>query len=464
MAGIIAIIGRPNAGKSSLFNRLTGKRDAIVDDMPGVTRDRLYGEVEYRGREFYVIDTGGIFGEDTAFSAGIRMHVDEAVKECDAVIFLIDGQEGVTGSDEEIAEFLRRGGIEDKPVIVAVNKLDDPKHDDLMNDAYVLGFKNVVGISAMHKRGIDELLDLIADLLPEDVNGEDSVTPGPLTGEESLLTSGEIGGCKEIRLVIAGKPNVGKSSLLNRITGAERALVSPVAGTTRDPVDMAVEIDGQKFRLIDTAGLRRRAKFDGDLEYYSFVRTLAAVDRADVALLMMDANEPCTDQDKKIAAHVVRKGKGIVIVLNKWDLVSGEKAGKKADELMKKVREDMPFLSYAPVVFASALNGRGVQKIVQAVLTVNENRQKRIPTNILNRLMRDVLAFDRLPSDRKGRALKVYYCSQAESEPPTFIFFVNSPELVNTGFENHVKNKLRELEDFTGTPIRTFWRGKDKGE
>ena len=444
MAGIIAIIGRPNAGKSSLFNRLTGKRDAIVDDMPGVTRDRLYGEVEYRGREFYVIDTGGIFGEDTAFSQGIRMHVDEAVKECDAVIFLIDGQEGVTGSDEEIAEFLRRGGIEDKPVIVAVNKLDDPKHDDLMNDAYVLGFENVVGISAMHKRGIDELLDLIADLLPKDIDDEESIDAD-----------------EEIRLVIAGKPNVGKSSLLNRITGAERALVSPVAGTTRDPVDMAVEIDGQKFRLIDTAGLRRRAKFDGDLEYYSFVRTLAAVDRADIALLMMDANEPCTDQDKKIAAHVVRKGKGIVIVLNKWDLVNGD---KKADELMKKVREDMPFLSYAPVVFASALNGRGVQKIVQAVLTVNENRQKRIPTNVLNRLMRDVLAFDRLPSDRKGRALKVYYCSQAESEPPTFIFFVNSPELVNSGFENHVKNKLRELEDFTGTPIRTFWRGKDKGE
>ena len=449
MAGIIAIIGRPNAGKSSLFNRLTGKRDAIVDDMPGVTRDRLYGEFEYRGRNYYVIDTGGIFGEDTAFSQGIRMHVDEAVKECDAVIFLIDGQEGVTGSDEEIAEFLRRGGIEDKPVIVAVNKLDDPKHDDLMNDAYVLGFEHVVGISAMHKRGIDDLVELIADLLPEGVDGEESDDAG-----------------EEIRLVIAGKPNVGKSSLLNKITGAERSLVSPVAGTTRDPVDMAVEIDGQKFRLIDTAGLRRRAKFgrgasrsDGDLEYYSFVRTLAAVDRADIALLLMDANEPCTDQDKKIAAHVARKGKGIVIVLNKWDLVSGE---KKADELMKKVREDMPFVGYAPVVFASALSGRGLQKIVQAVLTVNENRQKRIPTNILNRLMRDVLAFDRLPSDRKGRSLKVYYCSQAESEPPTFIFFVNSPELVNTGFENHVKNKLRELEDFTGTPIRTFWRGKDK--
>ena len=442
MAGIIAIIGRPNAGKSSLFNRLTGKRDAIVDDMPGVTRDRLYGEFEYRGRNYYVIDTGGIFGEDTAFSQGIRMHVDEAVKECDAVIFLIDGQEGITGSDEEIAEFLRRGGIEDKPVIVAVNKLDDPKHDDLMNDAYVLGFEHVVGISAMHKRGIDELLDLVNDLLPESMDGEDD--------EDSE---------DEIRLVIAGKPNVGKSSLLNKITKSERSLVSPVAGTTRDPVDMAINIDGQNFRLIDTAGLRRRAKFDGDLEYYSFVRTLAAVDRADIALLLMDANEPCTDQDKKIAAHIVRKGKGIVIVMNKWDLVNGE---KKADELMKKIRDDMPFLNYAPVVFASALNGRGLQKIIASVLAVNENRKKRIATNMLNRLMRDVLAFDRLPSDRKGKSLKVYYCSQAESEPPTFIFFVNDPALVNTGFENHVKNKLRELEDFTGTPIRTFWRGREK--
>ena len=442
MANIIAIIGRPNAGKSSLFNRLTGKRDAIVDDIPGVTRDRLYGEFEHRGRNFYVIDTGGIFGEDTAFSSGIRAHVSEAVKECDAVIFMLDGQEGVTSSDEEIAEFLRRGGIEAKPVIVAMNKLDDPKHDDYMNDAYTLGFEHVIGISAMHKRGLDELLDMIADLLPEDSEGEET--------DESA---------DEIRLVIAGKPNVGKSSLLNKITKSERSLVSPVAGTTRDPVDMAITIDGQAFRFIDTAGLRRRAKFDGDLEYYSFVRTLAAVDRSDIALLLMDANEPCTDQDKKIAAHIVRKGKGIVIVLNKWDLVNGD---KKADELMKKVREDMPFLSYAPVVFASALNGRGLQKIIQAVLTVNANRQKRIATNQLNRLMRDVLAFDRLPSDKKGRALKVYYCSQAESEPPTFIFFVNNPELVNTGFENHVKNKLRELEDFTGTPIRTFWRGKEE--
>ncbi len=452
MPGIAAIIGRPNAGKSSLFNRLTGKRDAIVDDMPGVTRDRLYGECEHRGKNFYVIDTGGIFGEDTEFSRGIKNHVDEAVKECDLIIFMLDGRDGVTSSDEEIADFIRKAAGNSKPVIVAMNKLDDPKHDDLINDAYSLGFENVLSISALHKRGIDELLDLVTELLPEDY-GEN------FSDDEN-----------EIKLVIAGKPNVGKSSLLNKITKSERSLVSPIAGTTRDPVDMAINIDGQNFRIIDTAGLRRRSKFDGDLEYYSFVRTLAAVDRADIALLLMDAREPCTDQDKKIAAHVVQKGKGLIIILNKWDLIQagvrreevGSKSNNLADELMKKIRDDMPFLSYAPVIFASALNGRGINKIIQTVLTVNENRKKRIATNLLNRLMRDVLAFDRLPSDKKGRALKVYYCSQADALPPTFIFFVNKPELVNSSFENHVKNKLRELEDFTGTPVRTFWRGKDK--
>ena len=442
MPGIVAIIGRPNAGKSSLFNRLTGTKEAIVDDMPGVTRDRLYGECEHNNKNFYVIDTGGIFGEDTAFSAGIKAHVDEAVKECDVIIFLLDGHDGVTSSDEEIADFIRKASGNTKPVIVAMNKLDDPKHDDLVNDAYVLGFENVLPVSAVHKRNIYELLDLVTELLPPE--------------DENNFSEGS----NEIRLVIAGKPNVGKSSLLNKITKSERSLVSPIAGTTRDPVDMSINIDGQDFRFIDTAGLRRRAKFDGDLEYYSFVRTLAAVDRADIALLLMDATEPCTDQDKKIAAHVAKKGKGLIFVVNKWDLINSE--NNKADELIKKIRDDMPYFNYAPIIFASALNGRGIGKIIQTVLAVNQNRNKRIATNILNRLMRDVLAFDRLPSDKKGRALKVYFCSQADALPPSFIFFVNKPELVTSSFENHVKNKLRELEDFTGTPVRTFWRGKER--
>ena len=433
---LVAIIGRPNVGKSSLFNRLIGRREAIVDGVPGVTRDRIYGEAEWRGRSFYVIDTGGILGEESAFSAGIRAHVDEAIRECDAIVMLIDGQAGVTPPDQEVARLLRRS---QKPVIVAVNKLDDVKHDDNALDAYALGFERVLGISALHKRNLEDLLDLLLELLPAKETEEE--------------------GGDEVRLAIVGRPNVGKSSLLNRLAGAERALVSPVAGTTRDPVDTSVTLEGRPFRLIDTAGLRRRGRMDSSLEYYSFVRTLAAVDRSDVALLLMDAAEPCTDQDKKVAAHVVEKGKGLVLVLNKWDLVSGDRPG---DRMTRRVRDDMPFLAWAPIVFASALSGRGVGKIAPAVLSVQENRRRRIPTNVLNRLMRDVLAFDRLPSNRRGKTLKIYYCLQAEPAPPTFIFFVNDPDIVDAAFENHVRKELRALADFTGSPIRVFWRGKDR--
>ena len=433
---IAAIVGRPNVGKSSLFNRLIGRRESIVDDAPGVTRDRIYGEAEWRGRSFYVIDTGGILGEESAFSAGIRAHVEAAIEECDAVVMVLDGQAGVTAADEEVAHLLRRSR---KPVIVAANKLDDIKHDDSANEAYELGFEHVVPISALHKRNLEDLLDLLTELLPDEKPQEEATD--------------------EVRLAIVGKPNVGKSSMLNGLAGAERSLVSPVAGTTRDPVDTAVTLEGQRFRIVDTAGLRRRGRMDSALEYYSFVRTLAAVDRCDVALLLMDAQDPCTDQDKKIAAHVVEKGKGLVLILNKWDLVTGERPG---DKLTKRIRDDMPFLSWAPILFTSARSGRGLQRIAQTVLAVREARRRRIPTNVLNRLMRDVLAFDRLPSNRKGRSLRIYYCSQADTEPPTFIFFVNEPDIVNTAFENHVRNELRRLQDFTGTPLRVFWRGKEK--
>ena len=433
---IAAIVGRPNVGKSSLFNRLIGRRESIVDDAPGVTRDRIYGEAEWRDRSFYVIDTGGILGEESAFSAGIRAHVEAAIEECDAVVMVLDGQAGVTAADEEVAHLLRRSR---KPVIVAANKLDDLKHDDNANEAYELGFEHVVPISALHKRNLEDLLDLLTELLPNDKLQEEATD--------------------EVRLAIVGKPNVGKSSMLNGLAGAERSLVSPVAGTTRDPVDTAVTLEGQRFRIVDTAGLRRRGRMDSALEYYSFVRTLAAVDRCDVALLLMDAQDPCTDQDKKIAAHVVEKGKGLVLILNKWDLVTGDRPG---DKLTKRIRDDMPFLSWAPILFTSAKSGRGLQRIAQTVLAVREARRRRIPTNVLNRLMRDVLAFDRLPSNRRGRSLRIYYCSQADTEPPTFIFFVNEPDIVNTAFENHVRNELRRLQDFTGTPLRVFWRGKEK--
>ena len=433
---LIAIIGRPNVGKSSLFNRLIGRREAIVDDTPGVTRDRIYGSAEWRGKSFYVVDTGGILGEESAFSAGIEAHVNEAISECDALLMVVDGHVGITAADESVAHLLRRSR---KPVVVAVNKMDDLKHEVHVMDAFSLGFEHVVGVSALHKRNLEDLLDLLAGLLPDEEEHRDE---------------------DEIRLAIVGRPNVGKSSLLNRLAGAERSLVSPLAGTTRDPVDTSVVMDGRHFRLIDTAGLRRRGRMDSALEYYSFVRTLAAVDRSDVALLLMDASDPCTDMDKKAAAHAVEKGKGLILILNKWDLVSSR--DRPGDTMTKRIREDLPFLTWAPILFTSALNGRGVGKIAQAAVNVFENRRRRIPTNALNRLMRDVLAFDRLPSGRRGKALRIYYCLQSGVEPPTFVFFVNDPGIVDTAFENHVKKELRALEDFTGSPLRVFWRGKEQ--
>ncbi|GHS95956.1 GTPase Der [Synergistales bacterium] len=438
---IVAVVGRPNVGKSSLFNRMVGRREAIVDDRPGVTRDRLYGEVEWKSREFYAIDTGGILGEETSFSAGIEEHVKQALSECDLAVMVIDGITGVTPPDEAVADFLRRSR---RPVVVAVNKIDDPKHEIRIADAYTLGFDDVIGLSALHKRNIDELLDKIVEILPD--------IPDIRTNDE-------------IRVSIVGRPNVGKSSLLNKLAKEERSLVSPIAGTTRDPVDTSVVLDGRMFRLVDTAGLRKRARMDSDVEYYSFVRTLSAVDRSDLAMLLMDAGDPCTDLDKKIAAHVVKKGRGLVLILNKWDLVSAK--GRPGDKMTAKIRDEMPFLPWAPILFSSALNGRGVQKVAKSAITVFENRRHRIPTNALNRLMRDVLAFDRLPSNKRGKALKVYYCLQSDIEPPTFVFFVNDPDIVDSSFENHILKELRTLgaatdSDFVGSPIRIYWRGKNE--
>jgi GTP-binding protein len=417
---------------------MVGRREAIVDDMPGVTRDRLYGEVQWRGRSFYAVDTGGILGEQTSFSPGIEAHVKQALSDCDLAVLVIDGTVGVTAADEDAALFLRRSG---RPAVVAVNKIDDPQHELRVSDAYALGFGDVIGVSALHKRNLDDFLDLVVAKLPEteEVYDED-----------------------EIRVSIVGRPNVGKSSLLNKLAKEERSLVSPVAGTTRDPVDTSVVMEGRRFRLIDTAGMRKKSRMDSDLEYYSFVRTLAAVDRSDVALLLMEAQEPCTDSDKKIAAHVVEKGRGLILAANKWDLLP--KKEKLGDKMLETIRDEMPFLTWAPILFISALNGRGIQKLAASAIEVFENRRRRIPTNLLNRLMRDVLAFDRLPSNKRGKGLKIYYCLQSDVEPPTFVFFVNDPEIVDTAFENHIQKELRALGEFSGSPIRTYWRGKSPAE
>jgi GTP-binding protein len=262
-----------------------------------------------------------------------------------------------------------------------------------------------------------------------------------------------------INVAIVGRPNVGKSSLFNQLAGTERAIVSPVAGTTRDAIDTEVTINDKKFKIIDTAGLRRKSNINSDIEYYSFVRTLQAIDRSDVTLLVMDASEPCTDQDKKLAAHVVEKGRGLMIILNKWDLL--DKENKQGDKMTKLIREEMVFVNWAPIAFTCALSGRGLKKLWEEIRHIYANRQKRIPTSVLNRLMRDVLAFDHLPSDGRGRSLKIYYCLQPDIEPPTFLFFVNKPEITDSAFTNHVRKELRTIEDFSGSPLRVFWRGKD---
>lgn len=435
---IVAIVGRPNVGKSSLFNRIIGRREAIVDDMPGVTRDRIYGEAEWNGRSFYVVDTGGLLTKDEdPFTKGIRSQVALAIEESDVIVFVIDGNDGATFMDADVADMIRRSG---KPVLLAVNKIDDPKHEIRVMEAYSLGFEEVFGISALHKRGLDDLLRRIVERLPQE--------------EETVRDS------NAIHVAIVGRPNVGKSSLFNKLAGTERSIVSPVAGTTRDAIDTDVELDGRTFRLVDTAGLRRKSNINSDIEYYSFVRTLQAVDRSDVTLLVMDANEPCTDQDKKLAAHVVEKGRGLVILLNKWDLLDRDEA--QGGKMIKLIRDEMVFVNWAPIVFTCAISGRGVKKLPDEIAAVYENRQRRIQTSVLNRLMRDVLAFDHLPSDGRGKTLKIYYCLQADIAPPTFLFFVNKPEITNTSFTNHVKKELRTLENFSGSPIRVFWRGKEE--
>lgn len=434
---IVAIVGRPNVGKSSLFNRILGRREAIVDDMPGVTRDRIYGEATWDSRSFYVVDTGGLLTRDEdPFTEGIRSQVVLAIEESDLIIFVIDGNDGPTFMDEDVGLMLRRSG---KPILLAVNKIDDPKHEIRIPDAYTLGFDEVFGISALHKRGLSALLDRVIELLPEE----------PATASDPTA----------INVAIVGRPNVGKSSMFNKLAGAERALVAPIAGTTRDAIDTEVTIFGDKFRIVDTAGLRRKSSINTDIEYYSFVRTLQAVDRADVTLLMMDASEPCTDQDKKLAAHVVEKGRGLVILLNKWDLL--DKDMVQGDKMTKKIREEMSFINWAPVLFTSALSGRGIKKVASEIKNVYKNRQRRIQTSVLNRLLRDILSFDHLPSDGRGRALKVYYCLQSAIEPPTFVFFVNKPELASNAFTNHIKKELRLLDNFSGSPLRIYWRGKE---
>jgi GTPase len=434
---IIAIVGRPNVGKSTIFNRIIGDRLAIVEDKPGVTRDRLYGKGVWLEQEFNIIDTGGIEidGEDEILRS-VRIQAELAIEEADVIVFMVDAKAGVTATDEEISEILYKSG---KPVVLAVNKVDNIQRQDDIYEFYTLGFGDPVGISGAHGLGIGDLLDEASKHFPED------------TGDEY--------GEDVIKVALIGRPNVGKSSLVNAMLGSERVIVSDVAGTTRDAIDTPFEKDGQKYVLIDTAGMRKRGKVYESTEKYSVMRAMKAIERADVVLVIINGEEGIIEQDKHIAGYAHEAGKASIIVVNKWDVV--EKDDKTMQQFTTKIRDHFLFMSYAPVVFVSAKTGQRLQKLYPVVNKVAENHSMRVVTHVLNDIINEAVALNSPPTD-KGRRLKLNYATQVAVKPPTFMIFVNDPELMHFSYERYLENKIREAFDFEGTPLRLFTRRKSE--
>ncbi len=433
---IVAIVGRPNVGKSTLFNRITRQRTAIVESQPGVTRDRIFGQAEWLQKSFTLIDTGGIDSEDDIITRQVRKQAFVAVEQADVIIFVVDGRSGLTGIDEEIAAILRR---HHKPVVLCVNKVEDLSNSwRYAADFYRLGLGEPVLVSAEHGRNIGDLLDELVSHFPE--------IQGP-AADESL------------KVAVVGRPNVGKSSLVNKIVGEERVIVTEIAGTTRDAIDTHFSYEGQPLLLIDTAGLRRRSKVAEDLEYYSVVRTLRAVDRSDVTIIMIDGTEGLTEQDTKIAGYAHEAGRGIVIAVNKWDLVKKETDTQRNFEWA--IRDRLQFMSYAPIIFISALTGRRVLELLQLVRQVNEARNMRISTGRLNQVIQDAVAMNQPPSD-KGVRLKIYYGSQVQVKPPVFTLHVNRRDLMHFSYQRYLENRLRQEFQFMGTPI--IWAIKERAE
>lgn len=431
---VLAVVGRPNVGKSTFFNRMAGKRLAIVEDTPGVTRDRIYAEAEWQGTEFAMIDTGGIepSSKDVILSQ-MREQAQLAMDMADVILFMTDGKDGLTSADREVAAMLRRTG---KPVILTVNKIDKGYSDDLY-DFYELGLGEPYPISSVNILGFGELLDRITEEFPES-SGED---------EED-----------DLKIAVIGKPNVGKSSLINRILGENRVIVSPIAGTTRDSVDTPFEKDGRRYTLIDTAGIRRKSKVSENIERYSVIRAVAAIERCDVCVLMIDATEGITEQDKKIAGVAHEAGKGIIVAVNKWDLLDN-KDGGTMNRFRKDIENEMQFMSYAPSVFISVMTGQRVDQIMSMAEKVAENCALRVPTGQLNNLIIDATMMKQPPSD-KGRRLKIYYVTQIGVKPPLFAFQVNDRELMHFSYSRYLENKIREGYGFEGTSIKFVFREK----
>lgn len=436
---VIAIVGRPNVGKSTIFNRIIGDRLAIVEDKPGVTRDRIYGTGEWNGRKFSVIDTGGIeTGEDDGILRLVRMQAELAIEEADTIIFMVDAKSGVTNADEEVSQMLYRSG---KPVVLAVNKVDNLQRMDDIYEFYALGFGDPVAISGSHGTGIGDLLDAALAKLP--------------LGEEEEYDD------DVIKVALIGRPNVGKSSLVNAILGEERVIVSDVAGTTRDAIDTPFERDGQRYVLIDTAGMRKRGKVYETTEKYSVMRAMKAIERADVALIVLNGEEGIIEQDKHIAGYAHENGKASVFVVNKWDAV--EKDDKTMQRFTNAIREQFLFMTYAPIVFLSAKTGSRLSKLLPVVNRVAEQHAMRIPTHLLNEVVADAVAVTPPPTD-KGRRLRVNYATQVSVKPPTIVVFVNEPELMHFSYERYLENKIRAAFDFEGTPLRLFARRKSDQE
>lgn len=436
---VVAIVGRPNVGKSTIFNRIIGDRLAIVEDKPGVTRDRIYGSGDWGGKPFNIIDTGGIEidGVDEILRS-IRMQAELAIEEADVIIFMCDAKSGVVQADEEVAQILYRSG---KPVIVAVNKVDNLTRVDDIYEFYSFGFGDPIAISGSHGTGIGDLLDAVIENLPEPKDDEydDDV----------------------IKVALIGRPNVGKSSLVNAILGEERVIVSSIAGTTRDAVDTPFEKDGQKYVIIDTAGMRKRGKVYETTEKYSVMRSLKAIERADVVLVVINGEEGIIEQDKHIAGYAHEAGKATLFVVNKWDAV--EKNDRTMQEFEQSIRDHFLFMSYAPIVFLSAKTKQRLHKLIPVIQHVAEQHSKRISTHLLNDVVSDAVAYNPPPTD-KGRRLRINYVTQVSVKPPTLVIFVNDPELMHFSYERYLENRIRASFDFEGTPIRLFTRRKsDEG-
>ncbi len=435
---LVAVVGRPNVGKSTFFNRIVGKRISIVNDEPGVTRDRIYADAEWCGHAFTLVDTGGIeLKSDDAFSKHILAQADIAIDMADLILFLVDGKEGLTASDLDVAHKLRKSK---KPVLLVVNKLDT-FNEELLYEFYSLGLGEPIGISASQALGLGDLLDKVVENLPKS------------TVEETD---------DSIKVAIVGKPNAGKSSIINRLLGENRVIVSSVAGTTRDAVDIPFNYNKQKYTLIDTAGLRRKSKIEDETtERYSVFRTIDSIRRADVVVLVIDVNEPISEQDVRIAGLIHEENKPSVVVMNKWDLIDKETSSMKDFE--KQLGTDLAYMSYFKSVFLSALTGKRMEKLMQAVEEVYENNHKKITAGNLNDILQNAYAISSPPS-KKGKRLKIFYATQTGVAPPTFVLFVNDTTLMPDNYKRYLENCIRESVDFSGTPIRINLKARDEND